>query len=228
MVQLHSRRKPSVQGPALLPPAGRERDVLLRRLRLRTEPRPGRNRRPRRPPRGGRDVRPALRRQVRPRRPAALTPAAARLGFLITPGPSSCPNCRSAAKGTLAREFRPEILVPSPPARLAGSLARRDPRAARPPRRAIPDVNLVDHAVLRRFWTNRGTVAEGVYRSNQPSPRMIARLADEGIRTIVNLRGPSHFGSYALEREACERHGITLIDFRLYSAACPARTRSTR
>lgn len=83
------------------------------------------------------------------------------------------------------------------------------------------DMNLVDHAVLRRFWTNRGTVAEGVYRSNQPSPRMIARLADEGIRTIVNLRGPSHFGSYALEREACERHGITLIDFRLYSRGMP-------
>ena len=33
-----------------------------------------------------------------------------------------------------------------------------------------------------------------------------------GIRTIVNLRGPSDSGYYRLEEEACRRYGITLVN----------------
>jgi len=56
-----------------------------------------------------------------------------------------------------------------------------------------------------------------MYRENQPSPERIALLAAEGIKTILNLRGPSPKGFYWLEKEACEKHGITLINFRVYS-----------
>jgi len=56
-----------------------------------------------------------------------------------------------------------------------------------------------------------------MYRENQPSPERIAVLAEEGIKTILNLRGPSPKGFYLLEKEACEAHGITLIDYRVYS-----------
>ena len=43
--------------------------------------------------------------------------------------------------------------------------------------------------------------------------------------TIVNLRGHSDKGYYALEKEACEQHGITLVDFRMYSRDTPNKTR---
>jgi len=54
-------------------------------------------------------------------------------------------------------------------------------------------------------------------RENQPSPKRIAQLAQDGIKTILNLRAESPKGFYLLEKEACEQHGITLVDFRVYS-----------
>ena len=56
-----------------------------------------------------------------------------------------------------------------------------------------------------------------MYRANQPSPKRIKVLADMGIKTILNLRGESPKGYYLLEKEACAAHGITLIDYRMYS-----------
>jgi len=38
-----------------------------------------------------------------------------------------------------------------------------------------------------------------------------------GIKTNINLRGESPKGFYLLEKEACEKHGITMVDFRVYS-----------
>ena len=74
-----------------------------------------------------------------------------------------------------------------------------------------------DHGFLRLRFTNRHDLGGGMYRENQPSPERIAVLAKEGIKTILNLRGPSPKGFYLLEKEACEKHGITLINFRIYS-----------
>ena len=42
-----------------------------------------------------------------------------------------------------------------------------------------------------------------------------------GIRTIVNLRGERYCGSYRLEMEACQKHGIELVEFKLRSRAAP-------
>lgn len=93
-----------------------------------------------------------------------------------------------------------------------------DPRARR---QAKTDMLVYDHGFLRELYANRHQIAEGVWRSSQPSPRAVRRLAKEGIRTIFNLRGHSHRGSYALEAEACAAAGITLIDFRLSSTYPP-------
>ena len=82
-------------------------------------------------------------------------------------------------------------------------------------------MNLVDHGIIRRFWRNRATLDRGVNRSNQPSPRLLRMLAQEGVRTIVNLRGANGFGTYALERETCAAVGIDLINFRLGSRRLP-------
>lgn len=85
------------------------------------------------------------------------------------------------------------------------------------------DMNWLDHGALRKLWSNRHEIAPGVWRSNQPSPEQIADLAAIGIRTIMNFRGPSDWGSYVLEKEACDAHGITLINARLYSSVAPSK-----
>jgi protein tyrosine/serine phosphatase len=60
-------------------------------------------------------------------------------------------------------------------------------------------------------------------RANQPSPQAIARYARMGFKTILNLRGRSDTGYYLLEREACERHGLTMVDARMHSRDPPTR-----
>lgn len=83
------------------------------------------------------------------------------------------------------------------------------------------DMQVFDHGFLRRFWTNLEEIAPGVWRSNQPSPRQLKTLAQLGIKTVINLRGASQWGSYHLEKDACETLGLTLVDFRLRSRDLP-------
>ena len=74
-----------------------------------------------------------------------------------------------------------------------------------------------DHGFLRRRYGNFHHVGAGLFRGNQPSPERLEWLATLGIRTIINLRGPSEKGFYLLEREACDALGLRLIDYRMYS-----------
>ena len=60
-----------------------------------------------------------------------------------------------------------------------------------------------------------------MWRSNQPSPRQIADIAERGIKNIVNLRGARSVGTWQLEAEACAKHGIRLYDFTARSRAAP-------
>jgi len=85
------------------------------------------------------------------------------------------------------------------------------------------DMLFLDHAVFRFVWTSRVEVAPGLFRSNQPMPFQLAREARRGTRTILNLRGARVCGSYALEAEACRRHGLTLVDFPVSSRDVPKR-----
>ncbi len=85
------------------------------------------------------------------------------------------------------------------------------------------DLLAVDHGVFRLGYLNLHQVAPGVWRSAQPGPRDIRRLAKRGLRTIINLRGPRDCGSYRLERQACERYGVELIDFQMRSRGVPRR-----
>ena len=84
-------------------------------------------------------------------------------------------------------------------------------------KQAYRDLIWGDHGFLRLRFTNRHDLGGDMFRENQPSPKRIAQLAQEGIKTIINLRGPSPKGFYLLEKEACVEHGIELIDFRVYS-----------
>ncbi|WP_350150463.1 tyrosine-protein phosphatase [Thalassobaculum sp.] len=79
---------------------------------------------------------------------------------------------------------------------------------------------LVDHGFLRQVYVHRHKVADGVWRAAQPGPGHLEQFAKEGIRTILNLRGPRvECGAYRLEREACARLGLVLIDFPIRSRA---------
>lgn len=77
--------------------------------------------------------------------------------------------------------------------------------------------HLFDHAFFRVFWTNMAEIAPGVWRSNQPSPGRIARYAQQGIRTIISLRGTSRLSYHLLEAEACRKHGIAFRTVTLFS-----------
>ena len=87
--------------------------------------------------------------------------------------------------------------------------------------RAAFDMNVFDHGFIRALNHNLAEVGPGVWRSNQPSPRRLRKLADDGFRTVLNLRGPSEWGSYELEKIACADYGLELIDIRLFSRAPP-------
>ena len=90
-------------------------------------------------------------------------------------------------------------------------------------RAAEHDLVWTDHGFLRNLYQNFHWIEPGqMARSNQPSPAHIAKYAALGFKTILNARGKSDTGYYALEKEACEKHGITLIDLRLRSREPPS------
>lgn len=91
------------------------------------------------------------------------------------------------------------------------------PRLASPARRIGAHLNafFLDHGFARALWKNRAEVSPGkVWRSNQPSVSDLEWAAKAGIKTIVTARSGVDFGSYPLEREACERLGL---EFRVFA-----------
>lgn len=90
-------------------------------------------------------------------------------------------------------------------------------------RRARRELVWGDHGFLRVRFRNLHRISDEMFRANQPSPEHIARYARElGLKTILNLRGKSPKGYYVLEKEACERHGIQLVDFQMFSRELPS------
>jgi protein tyrosine phosphatase (PTP) superfamily phosphohydrolase (DUF442 family) len=79
----------------------------------------------------------------------------------------------------------------------------------------------VDHGIFRLAYLNAHQVSPRLWRAAQPSPGDIARFARAGVKTIINLRGGREHGAWPLEREACERHGIALVDLVLRSREAP-------
>ncbi len=89
--------------------------------------------------------------------------------------------------------------------------------------KAYWDYNFQDHAFLRAAFQNAHWVSPELVRTNQPSPRQLARWRDKGVKTIVNLRGGFDGSFYALERDACDRLGLEMIDFVVTSREIPSR-----
>lgn len=104
-----------------------------------------------------------------------------------------------------------------------GLLTHNDLTVPNQRRLALVDMIAVDHGFLRLAWTARHRVSDEMWRSNQPWPFQIRRMAAQGVRTIINLRGARPCGSYALEAEACQRHGVALVDLGTRSRGVPER-----
>lgn len=89
--------------------------------------------------------------------------------------------------------------------------------------RAWANMLIVDHGVFRLAYLNKHRVTDRLWRSAQPAPHQLAQLKADGVRTVVNLRGGREHGSWQLQKEACERLGLTLVDFVVRSRGAPDR-----
>ena len=82
-----------------------------------------------------------------------------------------------------------------------------------------------DHAYLRLGFQNAHWISPELVRTNQPWPFQFKRWREQGIRTVINLRGGFDASFHALERDACTRYGLTLVDFTVTSREVPSRER---
>lgn len=80
-----------------------------------------------------------------------------------------------------------------------------------------------DHAYLRLGFQNAFWISPEMVRSNQPWPYQLKRWKREGIKTIVNLRGGFDASFFALEKDACERYGLNLVNFTVTSRDVPSK-----
>lgn len=92
-------------------------------------------------------------------------------------------------------------------------------------RQAVLDYLWNDHAYLRLGFSNAHWISDELVRANQPWPFQLAAWKARGIKTIVNLRGGFDASFYALERDACERLGLRMVDFVITSREVPSRER---
>lgn len=120
------------------------------------------------------------------------------------------------------RFLRPETRY----ARRMARIARFERPIVGPVSRAKAWANmlLMDHGIFRLVYLNRHPVRPGkLWRSAQPSPQQLAWFRRQGVRTVVSLRGGREHGSWPLQREACAREGLKLVEFVLRSREAPSR-----
>jgi protein tyrosine/serine phosphatase len=83
---------------------------------------------------------------------------------------------------------------------------------------------ITDHGLLRLAYLNLHRVGPDAWRSAQPSPSDLQRLARRhGIRTVLCIRGGRSLPLLDLERETCARLGIEMIEIRLRGREAPKR-----
>jgi protein tyrosine/serine phosphatase len=80
-----------------------------------------------------------------------------------------------------------------------------------------------DHAFLRVGFSNAHWIGPDMVRAAQPWPYQLKYWKRDGIKTIVNLRGGFDTGFYVLERDACQRLGLKMVDFTITSREVPRR-----
>lgn len=91
--------------------------------------------------------------------------------------------------------------------------------------RAYWDFTWGDHAFLRLGFSNAHWIGPDMIRANQPWPFQLKWWAKRGLKTVINLRGGFDGAFYALEKDACERYGLRMVDAVMYSREIPSRER---
>src|ERR1700751_141875 len=92
-------------------------------------------------------------------------------------------------------------------------------------RKAYLDYLWNDHAYLRLGFQNAHWISDELVRTNQPWPHQLAAWKAKRIKTVVNLRGGFDASFHALEKDACARHGLEMVDFTIPSREVPIRER---
>jgi protein tyrosine/serine phosphatase len=84
------------------------------------------------------------------------------------------------------------------------------------------DLLVFDHGLLRLCYRNRHRVSEHLWRSAQPTPSDLHYMKQKGLRSVVCVRGGRAFGSWPLEKEACQRLQLNLhkVAIRARQAPC--------
>jgi protein tyrosine/serine phosphatase len=110
------------------------------------------------------------------------------------------------------------------------SIFRGDLTTARGRAMAWLDSICIDHGMARLFWTNWGTVVpDRLYRSSHPNPwRLASVMRRYGLKSLINLRGATQSGSYALSKEAARNLGLAFHDLSLESRGAPHKDRIAR
>lgn len=85
------------------------------------------------------------------------------------------------------------------------------------------DMLLIDHGIFRLAYLNKHRIGATAWRSAQPSPADIRRMARAGIKTIVNLRGERDCGAFRLQVAACRRYGIRIVELVVKSRGAPTK-----
>jgi protein tyrosine/serine phosphatase len=89
--------------------------------------------------------------------------------------------------------------------------------------KAYGDYLWSDHAYLRLGFQNAHWISNELVRTNQPWPHQLTAWRRRGIKTVINLRGGFDASFHALERDACRRLGLKLVDFTVTSREVPSR-----
>src|SRR3954466_7695466 len=87
------------------------------------------------------------------------------------------------------------------------------------------DYLLNDHAYLRLGFQNAHWISDELVRTNQPWPHQLTEWKARGVKTVINLRGGFDASFHALEKDACARLGLTMVDFTITSREVPSRAR---
>lgn len=113
-------------------------------------------------------------------------------------------------------------------ASMSARMARFDMSTEAGRKAAERDYLWKDHAFLRVAFSNAHWLGPDCVRSNQPSPRQLEGWARRGVKTVINLRGERDESYFWLEKAACERLGLTLINAPLDSRDPPGKDRVRR
>ena len=81
----------------------------------------------------------------------------------------------------------------------------------------------LDHGFLRAIYPNIWKIDDNMFRSAQPSPSLLLQFKNQGIKTIINLRGPRNSPIDEMERRVCKNLNLNLVEFKMYSRQAPSK-----